>query len=141
MYDSYNYYVYIVRCCDGSYYTGVTNNYHRRVAEHQDGKNPKCYTFKRHPLELVYVAHFENIHDAISWEKVLKKWRREKKEAVIARRFGDLPRLSLSKTPTEKLLRKIEMHETTACHPELVEGRHAVPEEESPERHGSTSSP
>lgn len=47
------YYVYILKCSDGSYYTGVTNCLERRFAEHVDGRNVTCYTFSRRPVELV----------------------------------------------------------------------------------------
>ena len=92
-----DYYVYILRCSDDSYYTGVTNDYCRRMHEHQEGINPSCYTFKRRPVELVYVVHFENIFEAIAWEKQLKKWNRKKKEAVMRGEWEKLPGLSQNK--------------------------------------------
>lgn len=51
----HHYYVYILKCNDGTYCTGVTNSIWRRMDEHENGMNPKCYTASRHPLELVYV--------------------------------------------------------------------------------------
>lgn len=41
------YYVYILLCIDSTYYTGITNNLRRRLAEHQTGVNKKSYTYKR----------------------------------------------------------------------------------------------
>ena len=79
----YNFYVYIVRCADGSYYTGITNSVVRRVAEHNEGLNPKSYVFRRRPVTLVYSAHFDYVWDAIAFEKQLKGWSRAKKEALI----------------------------------------------------------
>ena len=102
------YYVYILRCKDGSYYTGITNNHERRLRQHNEGVNPKSYTFTRRPVELVYVTEFNDVFEAIAWEKQVKGWSRKKKEALIRREFEKLPRLALSKTPTEKLLQKIE---------------------------------
>ena len=58
MHDIYNYWVYIVKCKDGKYYTGVTNNLDRRLKEHNEGLNPKCYTYERRPVELMYEEHF-----------------------------------------------------------------------------------
>ena len=111
-----DYYVYMVGCADGSYYTGVTNNHERRVREHNEGKDPKSYTYSRRPVKLVYAAHFENVYEAIAWEKVLKKWSRKKKEAVIRGEGGKLPRLSLSKSPTKELLQKIDSLEKKKHH-------------------------
>lgn len=54
------YYVYILECHDGSYYTGMTNNLERRLEEHNAGFNPGCYTYARRPLELKYFEHFQN---------------------------------------------------------------------------------
>jgi len=77
-----NYWVYILKCSDGSYYTGVTNNLERRVFEHNAGAG--CiYTKSRRPVELVFSEVFGNILDAIAAEKQIKGWRRSKKEALI----------------------------------------------------------
>ena len=53
-----SYFVYILECSDQSYYTGVTNEVERRVAEHQYGLNLKCYTYKRRPVTLKFVEQF-----------------------------------------------------------------------------------
>jgi putative endonuclease len=76
------YFVYMLRCSDGSYYIGLTNDVERRVAEHQSGMIPKCYTHSRRPLKLVYRAEFREVTDAIAWEKHIKRWSRKKKEAL-----------------------------------------------------------
>ena len=86
----------MVRCSDQSYYTGVTNSTERRVKEHNEGRDPKSYTFRRRPVELVYSAMFEDLYEAIAWEKILKKWSRKKKEAVIRGEWEALPQLSYS---------------------------------------------
>ncbi|MBI2117507.1 GIY-YIG nuclease family protein [Candidatus Peregrinibacteria bacterium] len=78
-----DYCVYMLRCNDGSYYVGITNNVELRIGQHQEGIDPKCYTFRRRPLECVYSAQFQDVRDAISWEKHIKKWSRKKKEALI----------------------------------------------------------
>ncbi len=77
------YFVYILKCADESYYTGITNNLERRFYEHQTGLNTNCYTFKRRPLELVYSTMFYDVLQAISFEKQIKGWTRKKKEALI----------------------------------------------------------
>ncbi len=86
--------VYILRCSDGSYYTGLTTNFDERMQQHHDGR--RSYTSTRKPFECVYRAEFQSIHDAIAWERRLKRWSRAKKEAVIAGCFDDLPGLSRS---------------------------------------------
>jgi predicted GIY-YIG superfamily endonuclease len=58
-------FVYILKCIDNSYYTGVTNNLERRVAEHQAGINPECYTFARRPLTLMFYEAFDSPEKAI----------------------------------------------------------------------------
>ncbi|WP_223275948.1 GIY-YIG nuclease family protein [Algoriphagus aquimarinus] len=52
------YFVYILKCYDDSFYTGVTDNLYRRLAEHNEGLDPFCYTVKRRPLELVFLKEF-----------------------------------------------------------------------------------
>ena len=89
-----SYYIYILKCSDNSYYTGVTNDLERRISEHEIGDDPRNYTFKRRPFELVYYDEFHNINDAIDAEKQIKGWRREKKEALIRGNYDSLSRLS-----------------------------------------------
>ena len=90
------YYVYILRCFDGSFYVGVTNDPARRVNEHNDGLDRTCFTFKRRPVELVFQAPFQDVNQAIAFEKQLKGWRRAKKEALINGDWEKLPALSRS---------------------------------------------
>ena len=77
------YYVYILKCNDGSYYTGVTNNIEKRLGEHNSGDSITSYTFKRRPVELVYNQQFNDIKQAIELEKQIKGWSRRKEEALI----------------------------------------------------------
>jgi putative endonuclease len=84
------YFVYILLCSDNSYYTGVTNNLERRLYEHENGIDPKSYTYKRRPLKLVFHEDFNDIKQAIAFEKRVKGWKRSKKEAIIN---GDRPLL------------------------------------------------
>jgi len=88
-----NYYVYILRCSDASYYVGLTNDLKKRLVEHNTSLI-KNYTRQRKPLKLVWYSIFQNIITAISVEKQIKGWRREKKEALINHREEQLPRLS-----------------------------------------------
>jgi putative endonuclease len=88
------YFVYILKCSDKSYYTGVTNNIEKRFYEHQTGLIENCYTHTRRPLELVLVEEFNDINDAIAREKQIKGWTRRKKEALIAGNFEKLAEYS-----------------------------------------------
>ena len=90
------FFVYILRCSDDSFYTGVTNDYEKRFAEHAEGIDPSCYAFCRRPVQLVYIATFREITDAIAFEKQVKGWSRRKKEALIRREYEKLPSLSYS---------------------------------------------
>ena len=90
-------YVYIIKCSDNSYYTGVTSDIVRRFTEHEEGINPHCYTYSRGPLELVYFRSFMDIEQAIVFEKKIKKWSQAKKLALIEGRYDDLPLLSKKK--------------------------------------------
>jgi len=94
---AHNYYVYIVKCADGFYYTGVTNNLERRLWEHNSGYITSCFTYKRRPVELMYYEHFYNINNAIEREKQLKGWSRKKKEALFESNWEALKELSKSK--------------------------------------------
>ncbi|WP_053971437.1 GIY-YIG nuclease family protein [Mangrovimonas sp. ST2L15] len=76
------YYVYILLCSDHLTYTGVTNNLGRRFEEHQNGLNTKCFTYKRRPLKLVFQQEFNDIEQAIYFEKKIKTWSRKKKLAL-----------------------------------------------------------
>ena len=94
------YYVYILKCSDNSYYTGVTNDINRRLSEHKEGINNKSYTYKRRPLYLVFCESFININEAIDFEKQVKGWSRKKKEALIERNWKKLKELAECKNLT-----------------------------------------
>jgi putative endonuclease len=87
-------YVYMLRCFDGTFYVGVTNDIHHRYSQHCAGIDPGCYTFSRRPLRLVYAGEFDRIEDAIAFEKRLKRWTHAKKRAFSERDWPLLKRLS-----------------------------------------------
>ena len=101
------YYVYILRCADSSYYVGVTNDLQRRLIEHQSDRNPKHYTFSRRPVELLYYELYTYINDAIQREKQLQGWSRAKKEALITGDKQLLKRLASGKNSNNA---------STSCH-------------------------
>lgn len=93
-----SYYVYILLCNDGSYYTGVTNNLDERLAQHHSGYATSSYTFKRRPLTLKFSQQFHDINQAIALEKQIKGWSRKKKEAFINKQWELLKALSKNYT-------------------------------------------
>ena len=82
---NYNFYVYITTNPNRTVlYIGVTNDLDRRLYEHKEGKgNDKSFTGKYYCYNLIYYEHFTHVEYAIEREKELKKWRREKKVALI----------------------------------------------------------
>jgi putative endonuclease len=64
-------------------YIGVTNDLVRRVEEHRNGKDRKCFTFRYNCFDLLYYEHFGRIDEAIAREKRLKEWKREWKMNLI----------------------------------------------------------
>jgi putative endonuclease len=87
-------YVYILKCSDKSYYTGVTSNLDGRMFKHDSGFYPNCYTFNRRPLTLAFYCEFTDINMAFETEKQIKNWSRSKKEALINGEFDKLQWLS-----------------------------------------------
>lgn len=76
------YYVYILRCGDGSLYTGITNNLEKRVSEHQSGKGAK-YTRSHLPVELVYHETAQDKSAALRREHAIKAMPRKEKLNLI----------------------------------------------------------
>ncbi|GAA5087686.1 hypothetical protein GCM10025760_09150 [Microbacterium yannicii] len=83
-------FVYILRCSDGSFYTGSTVNLSFRVAQHNAGEGA-AYTRERRPVELVWQAEFQRIAEAFGWEKRIQGWSRAKKQLLIDGRYEELP--------------------------------------------------
>ena len=77
------FYAYLLRCSDGTYYAGHTDDLDQRMAQHQSGAMDG-YTAKRRPVALVWHETFQTRDDAFAVERKLKGWGRAKKEALIA---------------------------------------------------------
>ena len=77
------YYVYILLCSDGSFYTGYTGDLKRRIKQHQSGSIPRSYTKPRRPVELVWAGEFETKEEARANEKKIKRWKPDRKEILI----------------------------------------------------------
>mgnify|MGYP002641652374 CR=1 FL=1 len=89
-------YLYILKCSDGSYYTGSTKDLEERFQQHQNGEGA-IYTKRRLPVELIYSEMFPGIDEAFYREKQIQGWSRKKKEAYMQGRLEHLPKLSRSK--------------------------------------------
>lgn len=76
------FYVYILKCGDGSFYCGYTNDVEKRLKKHKSGKGAK-YTRSRLPLELVFTEKFDNKSDALKRECEIKKLSRIQKEKLV----------------------------------------------------------
>lgn len=76
-------YVYIVECADGTYYTGITTDVERRLNEHNYSFKSAKYTRSRRPVKLVYVEESENRSTASRRESQIKKLSRNKKTLLI----------------------------------------------------------
>ena len=87
------FYVYILKCADGSYYTGHSDNLERRLARHQQG-TISGYTQQRRPVELVFAEEMPSREDAIARERQIKGWSRAKKEALSRGDWEGLVNLS-----------------------------------------------
>ena len=77
------YWVYIVQCRDGTYYTGYTKDLENRVALHNSGSGAK-YLRGRLPVKLVYAKEYHYYKNALHHERNIKKMTRKQKERLIA---------------------------------------------------------
>ncbi|HEV7701852.1 MAG TPA: GIY-YIG nuclease family protein [Candidatus Paceibacterota bacterium] len=84
-FKSYPYHVYIVRCCDGSFYTGITNDLERRLQQHNGERwGGARYTRGRGPVELIYIKKYETRSEAAKFEYQIKhKLNHEQKQDLI----------------------------------------------------------
>ncbi len=77
-----SYFVYILQCVDGTYYTGCTNNVKKRLKEHNTSKNGAHYTKIRRPVILKHTENFSTLSDARKRESQIKRWERKIKEQL-----------------------------------------------------------
>jgi putative endonuclease len=105
--------VYILRCADGSYYTGVTRarEVDKRLSEHEIASFAGAYTEIRRPVVLVYAERFDLITDAIALERRIKGWSRAKKEAMINGNWEALKELSKRRGRASRAASRPPQHE------------------------------
>jgi predicted GIY-YIG superfamily endonuclease len=82
--NALRFWVYLIRCGDGSLYCGITNDLKRRLAMHEAGKGAR-YTRGRGPLVLVYKQRCADRSKALQREHAVKQLSRTEKEALIAK--------------------------------------------------------
>jgi len=139
------FWVYILRCADASFYTGHTDNIEQRIAQHNTGAIPTCYTFTRRPLSLVFTQDFATRGEAIVAEQQIKGWSRMKKEAMIEGDWAEVSRLAMNHQSARPAPRSEADADTITVRPELVVGKDHTPVRpelvEGRTVHGSTGSP
>jgi len=122
------FWVYLLRCADGSYYAGHTDNLEARLWQHQEGL---CcdWTRRRLPVELVWCEAVPSREEALAFEQRIKGWTRGKKEALIA---SDWDRISwLARAPRERPSTSLRTNELEDCAETTVRPeRRAKPEVE-----------
>ena len=85
-------FVYILRCANGSLYVGETNDLERRVARHHEGTGA-THTARHGPVRLVHTEEYATRMESLKRERQLKRWTRAKKEALIEGDLRTLKRL------------------------------------------------
>lgn len=89
------YYVYILTNYSKTVlYTGVTNDLERRVFEHKQKFDPRSFTRKYHVNQLMWFESYNDVNDAISREKLIKKWKRQWKIELIEKENAEWRDLS-----------------------------------------------
>ena len=111
-----DFYTYMLRCSDGSYYVGHTDDLDARLSQHQRGEL-QGYTERRRPVALVWHQPFPTREEALAAERQIKNWSRAKKEALIA---GDWDRVSEAARKPSKLPRYAVSTGSTATRDERV---------------------
>ena len=76
-------YVYILRCCDDTLYTGITNNLEKRIFDHNNSKVGARYTKSRRPVKLIRSQKMKDRNTASKLEYKIKRFPKDKKEEII----------------------------------------------------------
>ena len=86
------FYAYMLKCNDGSYYVGHTDNIEQRISQHQLGKI-NGYTATRLPVKLVWLEIFHTRDEAFHAERKIRGWARSKKELLIVNDWKTISQL------------------------------------------------
>ena len=87
MKTKWKWYVYIIECADGLYYTGMTWKPDLRWIQHLSGLGSK-FTSRHKPKEVAYLEEYENLDEARRREKQIKDWNQNKKRKLINGKWG-----------------------------------------------------
>ena len=90
------FWLYMLKCSDGSYYIGHTDDLEARLIQHDAGSGDS-YTTTRRPVQLVYAAEFTSREEALTRERQVKGWSRKKKEALCREDWVEISRLAKSR--------------------------------------------
>ena len=74
--------MYILLCADNSYYIGLTNDFEKRIWQHETDYFRECYTFKRRPIKLIWHTIVETAEAANNLEEQIKGWSQEKERSL-----------------------------------------------------------
>ena len=77
-------FLYILKCSDGSFYTGISNNIEERLKQHNSGKASK-YTRARRPVVLIYTEELDGKSQALKREMEIKRLNRKQKEQLVGK--------------------------------------------------------
>ncbi len=91
-----NYFVYILQCKDNSYYVGMSEDLSRRIQEHSSGYGSPSTSIRGFG-NLVYYETFASKSKALSREKQIKGWSRQKKQALMDKNLSKLKTLAISR--------------------------------------------
>ena len=102
------YFVYILECADGSYYTGSTDDINKRLSQHEQGVESSSYIYSRRPVRVVWTSEAtQHYYDALRWERQIKGWSRAKKQALIRGEFDAIHEIvKTERTKREQKKRK-----------------------------------
>jgi putative endonuclease len=106
LHQSKPWFCYMLRCCDGSLYVGITSDLESRVDKHNQGFGPE-YTRKHRPVELIWSQEFASSVAARKREIELKGWSRKKKLSLVAglEKSGGLPQRGATRVnPSRELI-------------------------------------
>lgn len=106
-------FMYILKCSDGSFYTGSTKNLERRLREHENMQGAN-YTKKRLPVKLVYFEEYERIDHAFYREKQIQGWSRNKKISLINGDYKTLHSLAECMNDSHYKLRLLRLRSATS---------------------------
>lgn len=95
------FFIYILKCADGSYYVGHTDDLEPRIVAHEEGL-VSGYTRRRRPVIFQYAAEFPTRAEAIASERQIKGWSRAKKEALIRGDWDRIRELAKCRSAGEK---------------------------------------